>query len=137
MTSSFSSYPSATDSFDLDLASNFDFAVRLALQHLVAKIETVADGDNEWKKVIREFYDPFAKTLAEAEESIGNVEIQDEVSDVPCEKCGRMMVYKQGRFGKFLACPGFPECRNTKAITQELGTPCPKCGGEKHALFSD
>lgn len=107
-----------TDIVDIEFTANME-----------DKIETVADGDNEWKKVIREFYDPFAKTLAEAEESIGNVEIQDEVSDVPCEKCGRMMVYKQGRFGKFLACPGFPECRNTKAITQELGTPCPKCGG--------
>ncbi|MBQ2614273.1 MAG: type I DNA topoisomerase [Clostridia bacterium] len=94
------------------------------------KIETVADGDAEWKNIIREFYTPFAKTLKEAEEKIGTVEIQDEVSDVPCEKCGRMMVYKQGKFGKFLACPGFPECRNTKAITQELDVPCPKCGGK-------
>ncbi len=94
------------------------------------KIETVADGDAEWKSILREFYTPFAKTLKEAEEKIGTVEIQDEVSDVPCEKCGRMMVYKQGKFGKFLACPGFPECRNTKAITQELDVPCPKCGGK-------
>lgn len=94
------------------------------------KIETVADGDTQWKQIIRDFYTPFAKTLAEAEEKIGNIEIQDEVSDIPCEKCGRMMVYKQGKFGKFLACPGFPECRNTKAITQELDVPCPKCGGK-------
>ncbi|MBQ4145824.1 MAG: type I DNA topoisomerase [Clostridia bacterium] len=94
------------------------------------KIETVADGTNEWKNIIRDFYNPFAETLKDAEEKIGHVEIKDEVSDVPCDKCGRMMVYKQGRFGKFLACPGFPECRNTKAITQELSVPCPKCGGK-------
>ncbi len=94
------------------------------------KIETVAEGETGWKEIIREFYGPFAKTLKEAEEKIGHVEIKDEVSDVVCEKCGRMMVYKQGRFGKFLACPGFPECRNTKAITQELDVACPKCGGK-------
>jgi len=94
------------------------------------KIETVADGDAGWKEIIRDFYGPFAKTLKDAEEKIGTIELQDEVSDVPCEKCGRMMVYKQGKFGKFLACPGFPECRNTKAITEELEVPCPKCGGK-------
>ena len=93
------------------------------------EIEDVANGDVEWKKIIRAFYEPFAKTLAEAEEKIGDIEIKDEVSDIPCEKCGRMMVYKQGRFGKFLACPGFPECRNTKAIVQTLDAKCPKCGG--------
>lgn len=93
------------------------------------EIEDVANGDVEWKKIIRDFYEPFAKTLAEAEEKIGDIEIKDEVSDIPCDKCGRMMVYKQGRFGKFLACPGFPECRNTKAIVQTLDAKCPKCGG--------
>ena len=94
------------------------------------KIETVADGENDWKSILRDFYTPFEKTLKEAEDKIGNIEIQDEVSDVPCDKCGRMMVYKQGKFGKFLACPGFPECRNTKAIVQELDVKCPKCGGK-------
>ncbi len=94
------------------------------------KIETVADGENDWKNILRDFYTPFEKTLKEAEDKIGNIEIQDEVSDVPCDKCGRMMVYKQGKFGKFLACPGFPECRNTKAIVQELDVICPKCGGK-------
>ena len=94
------------------------------------KIETVADGENNWKNILRDFYTPFEKTLKEAENKIGNIEIQDEVSDVPCDKCGRMMVYKQGKFGKFLACPGFPECRNTKAIVQELDVECPKCKGK-------
>ncbi len=113
------------------LKENFENIVDLEFTATMEnKIETVADGETNWKTVLRDFYDPFAKTLAEAEEKIGNIEIKDEVSDVVCEKCGRMMVYKQGRFGKFLACPGFPECRNTKTITQELDVSCPKCGGK-------
>ncbi len=92
------------------------------------KLDSVEDGTKEWKDIIREFYPPFEKTLTAAEEAIGNVEIRDEVSDVKCEKCGRMMVYKQGRFGKFLACPGYPECKNTKSIVKELGVDCPICG---------
>lgn len=113
------------------LKENFEEIVDVEFTaNMEDKIETVADGETKWKKVIEDFYGPFSKTLAEAEEKIGNIEIKDEVSDIPCEKCGRMMVYKQGKFGKFLACPGFPECRNTKAITQELDAPCPKCGGK-------
>ena len=73
---------------------------------------------------------PFEKTLEHAEEEIGEVEVPDEVSDVQCELCGRMMVVKQGRYGKFLACPGFPECRNTKPIIKDTGVTCPKCGGK-------
>ncbi len=92
-------------------------------------IEKVADGNVEWKKVIRDFYAPFKETLTQAEEKIGNIEIEDEVSDVVCDICGRLMVYKQGKFGKFLACPGFPECRNTKAIVNTIDAKCPKCGG--------
>lgn len=98
--------------------------------HMEDEIEEVADGDVEWKDVIRSFYGPFKKSLDEAEEKIGNIEIKDEVSDVVCDKCGRLMVYKQGRFGKFLACPGFPECRNTKAIVKKIDAKCPKCGGD-------
>ena len=98
--------------------------------HMEDEIEEVADGDVEWKEVIRSFYGPFKKALDEAEEKIGNIEIKDEVSDVVCDKCGRLMVYKQGRFGKFLACPGFPECRNTKAIVKKIGVKCPKCGAD-------
>lgn len=97
--------------------------------HMEDEIEDVADGNVSWKEIIRQFYGPFKKTLDEAEEKIGNVEIKDEESDVICEKCGRTMVYKQGRFGKFLACPGFPECRNTKAIVKTIDVKCPKCGG--------
>jgi DNA topoisomerase-1 len=78
--------------------------------------------------LLREFYGPFAETLEKADESIGHVELPVEVSDVPCDICGRMMVVKQGRFGKFLACPGFPECKNTKPYYEKIGVQCPKCG---------
>ena len=84
----------------------------------------------DWEKVIRDFYTPFRVTLDKAETEIGKIKIEDEVSDVKCEKCGRMMVYKMGRFGKFLACPGFPECRNAKPIVKETGALCPICGGK-------
>ncbi len=94
------------------------------------KLDRVEEGKTAWKDIIREFYTPFEKTLKAAFDAIGDVEIKDEVSDVPCEKCGRLMVYKQGRFGKFLACPGYPECKNTKSIAQELDVPCPNCGGK-------
>lgn len=94
------------------------------------KLDEIEEGDKEWVQVIREFYQPFAETLSSAEEKVGKIEIQDEISDVICELCGRNMVYKQGRFGKFLACPGFPQCRNTKAIVESTGISCPKCSGE-------
>jgi DNA topoisomerase-1 len=93
-------------------------------------LDKIEEGEKDWVQVIREFYTPFEKTLKNAEEKIGKIEIQDEVSDVICELCGRNMVYKQGRFGKFLACPGFPNCRNTKAIVENTGIKCPKCDGE-------
>ena len=96
------------------------------------KLDNISEGKMQWKKVIREFYDPFEENLKVAEEKLNKVEIKDEVSDVVCDKCGKMMVYKFGRYGKFLACPGFPECRNIKPIVQKLDIPCPKCGGEIH-----
>lgn len=94
------------------------------------KLDSVEDGNKNWKDIISEFYTPFAKILSDAEEAIGKIDVQDEVSEIPCEKCGRMMVYKQGRFGKFLACPGYPECKNTKSIVEEINAVCPKCGGK-------
>ena len=97
-----------------------------------AKIEEefdeIAEGKVFWKNVIRDFYGPFSTELARVEKELEHVVLVDEVSDVPCDKCGRMMVYKYGRFGKFLACPGFPECRNTKAIVETIDVPCPCCG---------
>lgn len=95
-----------------------------------SKLDLIKDGEEPWKEVIREFYGPFEKTLEKASESIEKVVIPDEVSDVKCEKCGSMMVYKMGRFGKFLACPNFPSCRNTKAIVEKTDVKCPLCGGE-------
>ena len=94
------------------------------------QLDEVEEGKLPWKDIIRRFYGPFKDTLETAEREIEKVEVKDEVSDVPCDKCGAMMVYKLGRFGRFLACPNFPECRNTKAIIKELEAPCPKCGGK-------
>ncbi|SHI34958.1 DNA topoisomerase-1 [Anaerovibrio lipolyticus DSM 3074] len=96
---------------------------------LEGKLDSVAVGKMDKTDLLREFYGPFAETLEKADEAIGHVELPVEVSDVPCDICGRMMVVKQGRFGKFLACPGFPECRNTKAILKDTGVKCPKCDG--------
>ena len=93
-------------------------------------LDLVEEGSRDWHKLIGDFYDPFMLTLKEAEEKIGNIELKDEESDVKCDKCGRLMVYKQGKFGRFLACPGFPDCRNTKAIVKEIGVKCPDCGGQ-------
>ena len=94
------------------------------------QLDEVEEGKLDWHKVLSDFYGPFEKTLENAESKIEKVEIKDEVSDVPCDKCGAMMVYKLGRYGRFLACPNFPECRNTKAIQIEIDAPCPKCGGK-------
>ncbi len=94
------------------------------------ELDAVEDGKKAWKEVMKDFYASFSGVLKEAEESIGDVEVPEEISDVICDKCGRNMVVKHGRFGKFLACPGFPECRNTKAIVEEAGVACPKCQGK-------
>lgn len=92
------------------------------------RFDKIAEGEENWVSVIRDFYTPFEKQVQKAEEELEKVKIEDPVSDVPCDKCGRMMVYKTGRYGKFLACPGFPECRNTKPIVEEVGVDCPSCG---------
>lgn len=96
---------------------------------LERKLDKVAEGKMDKNELLQEFYTPFAKTMEKAEDEIGHVDIPEEVSDVRCEKCGRLMVVKQGRFSKFLACPGFPECRNTKPILKDSGAKCPKCHG--------
>lgn len=90
-------------------------------------LDHVEEGVKDWVALLDEFYQTFEKRLAVAEEEMKQVEIKDEVSDETCEKCGRPMVYKMGRFGKFLACSGFPECRNTKPIIKDTGVDCPKC----------
>lgn len=94
------------------------------------KLDEIADGKFSWKKVIEEFYSEFHKVLEVAEKEIEKIEIKDEVTDVICEKCGKNMVVKYGRYGKFLACPGYPECKNTKPFLEELDVDCPRCGGK-------
>ncbi len=93
-------------------------------------LDRVEEGKMEWKEILRNFYPVFAKLLKEAEDKVKNVEIKDEETDVVCEECGRKMVIKYGRYGKFLACPGFPECRNTKPLFEDAGVKCPLCGGK-------
>ena len=105
------------DIVDVDFTANME-----------TQLDEVESGEIPWKSIVKEFYGPFDKEVKRAEEEISHVQLTDEVSDVPCEKCGRMMVYKMGRYGKFLACPGFPECRNAKPIRKEAGVNCPKCG---------
>jgi len=99
-----------------------------------AKIENdldkIEDGELEWKELIRGFYTEFEPKLAEAEEKIGEITIEDEKTDVICEKCGVNMVIKYGKFGKFLACPSFPTCTNTKPFFEEAGVGCPECDGQ-------
>ncbi|MFS0839368.1 type I DNA topoisomerase [Paenibacillus sp. 1P03SA] len=91
------------------------------------ELDHVGEGKENWVKVLDEFYTSFEKRLEFAEEEMKEIEIQDEVSDEICEKCGKHLVYKMGRFGKFLACSGFPDCRNTKPIVKDIGVTCPKC----------
>lgn len=106
------------DIVDVDFTANME-----------KQLDEVEEGQAQWSEVISDFYGPFAETLEKAKASIEKVKIKDEESDEICEKCGRRMVIKMGRFGKFLACPGFPECRNAKPILKDTGVACPKCGG--------
>ncbi len=93
------------------------------------ELDEVEEKDTDWREVLRRFYPPFKEMLDKAEADIEKVELKDEVSDVQCDKCGAMMVYKMGRFGRFLACPNFPECHNTKPVLHYIDAACPKCGG--------
>ncbi len=95
-------------------------------------LDEVSEGKEEYVEVIREFYDELEETLKKAKAEMEGVKIQlkEDQTDIPCDKCGKMMVIKTGRFGKFLACPGYPECKNTKPLIQETGALCPKCGGK-------
>ena len=97
--------------------------------NIESQFDNIAEGKEDWKKMIRDFYGPFEENVERVEKQLEHVELTDEVSNIPCDKCGRMMVYKYGRFGKFLACPGYPECKNTKPIVETIDIPCPKCGG--------
>ncbi|MGI6126071.1 MAG: type I DNA topoisomerase [Planifilum sp.] len=92
------------------------------------ELDQIEEGIVDWVQIVDEFYRPFHRRLAIAEKEMEEVEIKDEVSDEVCEKCGSPMVYKMGRYGRFLACSSFPECRNTKPILKSTGVSCPKCG---------
>lgn len=94
------------------------------------KLDDIEEGSAYWTKVVEEFFTPLKVAIDKAEKEISKIVIEDKVSDVPCDKCGRMMVIKHGRFGNFLACPGYPECQNAKPIVEEVEAPCPKCGGK-------
>ena len=98
--------------------------------NMETEFDQIAIGKQAWKNVIKQFYGPFEIELEKANKELEHVELVEEVSDVPCDLCGRMMVIKYGRFGKFLACPGYPECKNTKPFVQTIEEPCPKCGGK-------
>lgn len=95
--------------------------------YLEKQLDKVGSGDENWKETIREFYKGFSKDLAHAEEEMKDVELKDEVTDEICEKCGRNMVIKMGRYGKFLACPGYPECQNAKPLVKDIDVDCPLC----------
>ncbi|MGI5824328.1 MAG: type I DNA topoisomerase [Bacillota bacterium] len=97
--------------------------------HMEQSLDNIEEGNAEWRDIIAAFYGPFSEDLAKAEANLEKIEIAPEMSDEVCEKCGKPMVYRLGKYGKFLACSGFPECRNTKAIVVETGVKCKACGG--------
>lgn len=124
-------YPTELGIIVVDLLKEF-FPAIIDIQFTAGmedKLDMVEEGEMDWVKVLKEFYSPFKDTLEHAEEKIGKMEIQDEVSEEKCPNCERNLVIKMGRYGKFLACPGFPDCRFTKPLLEEIGVQCPKCGG--------
>ena len=107
------------DIVDIDFTANME-----------DRLDDVEMGKEEWKQILRDFYPDFKESIDQAAEKLEKIEIKDEESDVICEKCGRNMVIKYGRYGKFLACPGFPDCQNAKPYFEEAGVNCPECGGK-------
>lgn len=113
------------------LIENFEDIINVEFTaNMENEFDKIAEGKENWKKVINEFYNPFEKTVEKVEKELEHVKLVEEVSDVPCEKCGRMMVIKYGKYGKFLACPGYPECKNAKPFVETIDVPCPKCGAK-------
>ena len=98
--------------------------------HMETKLDEVEEGKQHWKELLSDFYKDFSRELQEAETALEGVRLKvpEEETDEVCELCGRKMVIKMGRFGKFMACPGFPECRNTKPLVERMPGRCPKCG---------
>lgn len=93
------------------------------------KLDNIEEGKENWTQIVDEFFSPLKELIDVAEKEVAKVTIEDKVTDIQCDKCGRYMVIKQGRFGQFLACPGYPDCKNTKAIVEEVDAKCPNCGG--------
>ena len=113
------------------LVENFPDVINVSFTaKMEEEFDRIAEGNLKWKDVIGEFYGPFAVVVEKVEKELEHVKLEYEVSDVPCEKCGRMMVIKYGKYGKFLACPGYPECQNAKPLVETIQEPCPKCGGK-------
>lgn len=110
---------------------NLDFTAELENQ-----LDIIGDGQLDWKQVVRDFYTKFKQDVEIAEREMDTVQVEDEVSDEVCEHCGSNMVVKAGRFGKFLACPGYPECKNTKPLLRKINVKCPQCGGDVVQLRS-
>ena len=111
------------------LIQNFKDVINVEFTaNMEEEFDKIAVGEQNWQQVIREFYTPFAEIVEKVEKELEHVKLEYEVSDTPCEKCGRMMVIKYGKYGKFLACPGYPECQNAKPIIETIDVPCPKCG---------
>ncbi len=94
------------------------------------KLDKVAEAKQNYVEMLKDFYTPFIKNLEEVQDKIEKVKLPEQVTDIVCEKCGRNMVIKQGRYGKFLACPGYPECQNIKSYNEVIDVPCPECGGK-------
>lgn len=95
------------------------------------KLDSIEEGKENWRNVVGVFFEPLKKSIDIAEKEVAKITIEDKVTDIKCDKCGRFMVIKHGRFGDFLACPGYPECKNTKPIVKELDVKCPKCSDGK------
>ncbi len=113
------------------MLENFPSIVDLKFTARMEKnLDSVEDGKKEWTSIIREFWTPFKALIDKAEESIEKLEVKDEPAGVDCEKCGRPMVIKRGRYGKFIACSGYPECKNTAPYHEKIGVKCPKCDGD-------
>ncbi len=91
------------------------------------KLDYIEEGKKSWREVVNDFFQPLIESIEIAEKEIAKITIEDKVTDVVCEKCGRNMVIKHGRYGDFLACPGYPDCKNTKPIVEEIDVKCPKC----------
>lgn len=110
---------------------NLDFTAQLE-----NRLDEIEDGHLVWQEVVRDFYQEFKEDVAKAEAEMEELEVKDQETDELCEVCGRNMVIKAGRFGRFLACPGFPDCRTTKPLLQTIDVPCPQCGGQVVQLRS-